>query len=61
MKELGGGVENDKLEIVEVSSGMIGGGVTTVDLSEEGAGGTGIHSMFNQKLMLSNTQSIDGL
>ena len=61
MKEIGGRVENGELEIVGLSSGTIRGEVTGVDLSEEGAGGTGIHCMFDWKLMLSNTQSIDGL
>ena len=61
MKEIGGRVENGKLEIVGISSGTIGGGVTGVDLLEEGTRGTGIHCTFNQKLMLPNTQSIDRL
>ena len=61
MKEIGGGVEIGELEIVGLSSGMIGGEVTGVGLSEEGTRGTGIHCMFDQKLMLPNTQSIDRL
>ena len=61
MKEIGGRVENGELEIVGLSSGTIGGEVTGVDLSEEGAGGTGIHCMLDRKLILPNTQSIDGL
>ena len=61
VKEIGGGVENGELEIVGISSGTIGGGVTGVDLLEEGAGGTGIRCMFNRKLILPNTQSIDRL
>ena len=61
MNEIGGGVENGKLEIVGISSGMIRGGVTGVDLLEEGAGGTGICCTFDWKLMLPNTQSIDRL
>ena len=61
MKEIGGGVENGKLEIVGISSGTIRGEVTGVDLLEEGAGGTGIRCTFDWKLMLPNTQSIDRL
>ena len=61
MKEIGGGVEIGELEIVGLSSGTIGGEVTGVDLLEESTGGTGICCMFDQKLMLPNTQSIDGL
>ena len=61
MKEIGGGVEIGKLEIVGLSSGTIGGKVTGVDLSEEGTRGTGIRCMFDWKLMLPNTQSIDRL
>ena len=54
-------VENGELEIVGLSSGTIRGEVTGVDLLEESAGGTGICCMFDQKLMLPNTQSINRL
>ena len=61
MKEIGGRVENGEFEIVGVSSGMFGGGVTGVNSLEEGTGGTAICCAFDQKLMLPNTQSINGL